>query len=434
MNEKNPEEAGKMSYRKQKVFYGWSVVACVCMILFLAFGSVYTFTTFFESFQVEFGTSRSSTSLVFAIAGFIYFSLGAISGQIADRMGSRWVIASGVFVISLGLLLSSFTVTVKQIYLVYGLGIGIGVGFTYVPAVGVVQRWFVTRRGLASGIAVMGIGLGTLGMPAFSAVLIHWSDWRTAYMVMSACVFCCGMAAAKLIVDSPEEMGLMPDGERTKIADSTDLQNNSPKKSTQPEGELTVNDVLKTHPFWLLYAGTFSASIGVFIPFVHLMPFSKDLGHTTSTGVFLLGLIGVGSTVGRFLIGGLADRFGRRRSLACMYAVMAATFAWWLLSSRIWELALLAIIFGTCYGGFVALLPAVTADYFSGSNISGILGALYTSVAFGNLLGPTFAGFMFDLQQSYIIPIVMSILAATVASICTLFLEKPESWRETFFQ
>ena len=280
----------------------------------------------------------------------------------------------------------------------------------------------------------MGIGLGTLGMPAFSAFLIHWSDWRTAYMIMSASVFVCGMAAALLIVDSPEELGLIPDGRRNHGGDSAALEKNIPEASRQQARGLTVKNVLKTRPFWLLYAGTLSASIGVFIPFVHLMPFSKDLGHTTSTGVLLLGLIGVGSTVGRFLIGGLADRLGRRRSLACMYAVMAAIFAWWLIASRIWELALLAIIFGTCYGGFVALLPAVTADYFSGSNISGILGALYTSVAFGNLLGPTFAGFMFDIRQSYVIPIVMSILAAIVASICTLFLEKPESWRETYFQ
>jgi OFA family oxalate/formate antiporter-like MFS transporter len=433
VKEKSPEEAGKMDYSKQKVFYGWIVVACVCVLLFFAFGSVYSFTIFFESFQMEFGTSRSSTSLVFAIAGFIYFSLGAISGQIADRMGSRWVVASGVLVISLGLLLSSFAVTVRQIYLFYGLGIGVGVGFIYVPAVGTVQRWFVTQRGLASGIAVMGIGLGTLVMPAFSALLVHWSDWRTAYMVMSACVFFCGMAAALLIVDSPETLGLMPDGKRINRGDSAALKNNFPKVSRQPERELAVKNVLKTRPFWLLYVGTFSASIGVFIPFVHLMPFSKDLGHTTSTGVLLLGLIGVGSTVGRFLIGGVADRLGRRLSLTCMYAVMGAVFAWWLVAARIWELSLLAIIFGACYGGFVALLPAVTADYFSGSNFSGILGALYTSVAFGTLLGPTFAGFMFDLRQSYVIPIMVSILAAVVAAICTLFLEKPESWRETFF-
>ena len=236
VKEKIPQGAGKTGDRKQNVFYGWIVVICVCVILFLAFGSVYSFTTFFASFQMEFGTSRSSTSLVFALAGFIYFSLGAISGHVADRVGSRWVIAAGVFVISLGLLLSSFAVTVEQIYLVYGLGIGIGVGFTYVPAVGTVQRWFVARRGLASGIAVMGIGLGTLGMPAFSAFLIHLSDWRTAYMVMSACVFCCGIAAAMLIVDSPGKMGLLPDGTQTNRGGSTDPTKNIPERITTIRG------------------------------------------------------------------------------------------------------------------------------------------------------------------------------------------------------
>jgi MFS family permease len=422
-----------MGHMRLKVFYGWIVVACVCVILFFAFGSVYSFTTFFASFQMEFRTSRSSTSFVFAIAGFIYFSLGAISGQIADRIGSRWVIASGMVVIGLGLLLSSFAVTVRQIYLFYGLGIGIGVGFAYVPAVGVVQRWFVAQRGLASGIAVTGIGLGTLGMPIFSALLIHWGDWRTAYMVMSASVIFFGVAAAFLIVESPDEMGLKPDGEPVNSDYDADLQKNIPTDAQKSRREITVKDVLKTRPFWLLYASTFSASMGVFIPFVHLMPFSKDLGFSTSTGVMLFSLIGVGSTVGRFLIGGFADRIGRRLSLACMYAVMGAVFAWWLIAASIWELALLAIIFGTCYGGFVALLPAVTADYFSGANISGILGVLYTSVAVGTLVGPTFAGYMFDLRQSYVIPITASMVAAIVASMCTLFLEKPESWRENFF-
>ncbi|MBW2176945.1 MAG: MFS transporter [Deltaproteobacteria bacterium] len=418
--------------RRLKIFYGWIVVACVCVLLFLAFGSVYSFTTFFESFQAEFGTSRSSTSLVFAIAGFIYFSLGAISGQIADRIGSRWVIAFGVAVIGLGLLMSSFATTVRQLYISYGLCIGIGVGFTYVPAVGVVQRWFVVRRGLASGIAVMGIGLGTLGMPVFSAFLIHWSDWRMAYVVMGACVLSCGLVATLLIVDSPGKMGLKPDNASVGAGDDDVPDEGSAAAKLIPAGDVTVRDVLKTRPFWLLYAGTFCASMGLFIPFVHLMPYAKDLGLATSTGVMLLSMIGVGSTVGRFLIGGFADRIGRRLSLACMYAVMGAIFAWWLTAPDFWGLVLLAVIFGTSYGGFVALLPAVTADYFSGANISGIIGALYTSVAIGSLLGPTFAGFMFDLRQSYAIPITASMLAAIFAALCTLFLEKPGSWREKF--
>jgi OFA family oxalate/formate antiporter-like MFS transporter len=423
-----------MAMKKLKIFYGWIVVACVCVLLFLAFGSVYSFTTFFESFQAEFNTSRSSTSLVFAIAGFLYFSLGAISGQIADRVGSRWVIVFGVAVIGIGLLLSSLATTVRHIYISYGLGIGIGVGFTYVPAVGVVQRWFVVRRGLASGLAVMGIGLGTLGMPVFSALLIHWSDWRTAYVVMGICVLACGLAAALLIVESPDKIGQRPDNAPVSAGDADGPGKGVAADGSMPEREVTVTVVLGTLPFWLLYAGTFLASMGVFIPFVHLMPYAKDLGFATSTGVMLLSLIGVGSTMGRFLIGGFADRVGRRLSLACMYAIMGLMFAWWLSSPGLWELVFFAVIFGASYGGFVALLPAVTADYFSGASISGIIGALYTSVAMGSLLGPTFAGFMFDLQDSYTIPIVASMLTSIFAAVCTLFLEKPGSWREKFIR
>ena len=114
--------------KSRDIFYGWVVVACVFVILFVAFGSAYSFTTFFESLQAEFHTSRSSTSFVFAIAGFLFFSLGAVSGLIADRIGSRRVIIFGIFVIGTGLLLASRAAALWQIYTAYGLGIGIGIG------------------------------------------------------------------------------------------------------------------------------------------------------------------------------------------------------------------------------------------------------------------------------------------------------------------
>jgi MFS family permease len=122
----------------------------------------------------------------------------------------------------------------------------------------------------------------------------------------------------------------------------------------------------------------------------------------------LFSLIGVGSTLGRFLVGGIADRLGRRQSLIGMYAGFAAMFSWWLLADSVWELAVFTLLFGTCYGGFVALMPALTADYFSGPNMSGIIGALYTSVAVGNLCGPTLAGY-------------------------ALLLKDPVKWRASFF-
>ncbi len=417
--------------KKKTIFYGWIIVACVFVILLLAFGSAYTFSTFFESLQMEFGTSRSSVSFVFAIAGFLYFSLSPLSGQIADRFGSRRVIIFGVIVISISLLLSSRAKTMWQIYAVYSLGIGVGIGFAYAPSMGVVQRWFVKRRGLASGLAVMGIGLGTLGMPIFSAALIHWSDWRTAYLVMSILVFICGVSAAILIAESPERRGLAPDGD---VIEADAL--NTPQETFKPEAtgvrEISLKDALRTKPFWLLYAGSFSFGLGLFIPFVHLIPFSNDLGLPKATGVMLFSLIGVGSIVGRFLLGSVADKFGRRRSLAAMYVGAAAIFAWWLVAANVWQLAIFAFIFGACYGGYVAILPAVTADYFSGPNISGIIGMIYTSVAVGNLIGPTIAGFIFDLLQSYTIPILASMITSLFAAVGAFVLEEPVKWRESF--
>ena len=101
--------------KKKTIFYGWIIVACVFVILFVAFGSAYSFSTFFESLQMEFHTSRSSVSFVFSIAGFIYFSLGALSGQIADRFGSRRVIIFGVLVVSISFLSASRVQSMGQI-------------------------------------------------------------------------------------------------------------------------------------------------------------------------------------------------------------------------------------------------------------------------------------------------------------------------------
>jgi MFS family permease len=416
---------------KKTIFYGWIIVACVFVILFVTFGSAYSFSTFFESLQTEFGTSRSSVSFVFAIAGFLYFSLGALSGQIADRFGSRRVIIFGVIVVSISLLLASRVETMWQIYAVYGLGIGIGIGSAYAPSMGVVQRWFVKRRGLASGIAVTGIGLGTLGMPVFSAALIHWSDWRTAYLAMSILVFTCGVSAAILITDSPQRRGLVPDGDEIKASDLNASQKTFKTNATRIR-EISLKDALHTKQFWLLYTGSFSFGLGLFIPFVHLIPFSNDLGLPNATGVMLFSLIGVGSTVGRFMLGSIADKIGRRSSLVIMYVGAAATFAWWLVAANVWQLAIFALIFGACYGGYVAILPAVAADYFSGPNISGVIGTLITSVAVGNLVGPPVAGFIFDLLHSYTIPIFASIITSLFAAVCSFTLEEPVKWRESF--
>ena len=80
---------------RPRIFYGWWVVTAAFAVTFVGFGSAYTFSAFVESLQRDFGASRGSVSLVFSLAGFLYFGLGVVSGPLADRFGSRRLAVAG---------------------------------------------------------------------------------------------------------------------------------------------------------------------------------------------------------------------------------------------------------------------------------------------------------------------------------------------------
>ena len=389
-----------------RFFYGWLVVLAAFAVTFFGFGSAYTFSAFVEPLQRDFGASRGSVSLVFSLAGFLYFGLGIVSGPLADRFGSRRLAVAGMILTGLGLAAASAARSLLEVYAAYGLGVGLGVGCAYVPAIGAVQRWFVRRRGFASGLAVSGIGFGTLLMPPLASLLIEMLGWRGAYLVLGGLAATIGAALAVLIENDPRDRGLGPDGD--------------PRQSDAPtvrrEGT-SVREAIRSRRFIGLYASCLICSFGVFVPFVHLVPYARDHGVAPSSAVLLLGAIGVGSTAGRFFLGGLADRMGRQFSLVLMFAGMALALVTWVVSVDIWSLAAFAFLYGVFYGGWVAVLPAVVMDYFGGRNVSSIIGVLYTSVAFGTLVGPSAAGFAFDLNHSYTLPIMASASTNIVAAV-----------------
>jgi MFS family permease len=392
--------------RNSRIFYGWFVVAAAFAVTFVGFGCAYTFSAFVESLQRDFGASRGSVSLVFSLAGFLYFGLGIISGPLADRFGSRRLAVAGMVLTGLGLAAASAARNLLEVYTAYGLGVGVGVGCAYVPAIGAVQRWFVRRRGFASGLAVSGIGVGTLVMPPLAALLIESLGWRGAYLALGVLAAGLGGGLSLLIENDPRDRGLGPDGD-------------PPQPGAQPVRPpgASVSEAVRSPRFISLYLACLICSFGVFVPFVHLVPYAGDHGVAPSSAVLLLGVIGVGSTAGRFFLGGLADRIGRQPSLLLMFAGMALALALWVTSTTIWSLAAFAFLYGVFYGGWVAVLPAVVMDQFGGRNVSGIIGVLYTSVAFGTLIGPSAAGFAFDLSHSYTLPILASAGANIIAAV-----------------
>ncbi len=391
--------------RPSGIFHGWLVVAGAFAVTFVGFGSAYTFSAFVGPLQNDFAASRGSVSLVFSLAGFLYFGLGIVSGPLADRWGSRRLAVIGMILTGMGLAAAGAARNLTEVYAAYGIGIGLGVGCSYVPAVGATQRWFVRRRGFASGLAVSGIGVGTLVMPPFASFLIGTLGWRDAYLVLGAVAAIVGGGMALIIENDPRGRGLGPDGDA--------LQSDA--RSLRPVGA-SVHDAIRSVRFVSLYAACLICSFGVFVPFVHLVPYAVDHGMPRPSAVLLLSTIGGGSTAGRFLLGGLADRMGRRSALVMMFVGMALALIVWAFATNVWSLVTFALVYGAFYGGWVAVLPAVVMDYFGGRNVSGIIGALYTSVAFGTLIGPSAAGFAFDMTHSYLVPIAASVCANIVAA------------------
>jgi MFS transporter, OFA family, oxalate/formate antiporter len=398
--------AANQVQRAPQIFRGWYVVAAAFVVTFIGFGTAYTFTAFVAPLQADFGASRGSVSLVFSLAGFLYFALGVISGPLADRWGARPLAALGMVLNGAGLVLASQARTLTEVYLSYALGVGLGVGCAFVPALGAVQRWFDKHRAKASGFAVAGVGVGTLVMPPLATLLISAFGWRDAYLILGVAVALVGVAATLMIENDPQARGLAPDGE-------------PPQQSarTAPKVGSSLGDAIRSREFWILYATTLLCSFGAFVPFVHLVPYATAHGISPSSAALLVGAIGVGSTAGRFFLGTLADRVGHVRALTMMIPGMGCTLIIWVISSAPWALAFFAICYGVFYGGWVAVLPAVVMGYFGGRNVSSIMGTLYTSVALGTLAGPSAAGWAFDISGTYTVPIVSAIAADLAAAL-----------------
>jgi len=390
---------------------GWIVVAAAFVVMFCGLGGLYAFPAFFNALQQDFSASRAALSWVFSGAVALYFAIGVISGPLTDRLGARPVVLGGIALVGFSLIFAGMASSIAMVALAIGLGVGLGIGFSYVPAVSAVQRWFLMRRGFASGIAVSGIGLGTLIMPKVAEYLVANLGWRGAYTILGLFVVLAGGAAALFVDNAPEKRGMAPDGKL--------LQGPLPSRNELPG--MSLGETVRSSQFRIFYLASVLASVGLFIPFVHLTPSAQDRGVDPSTAVTLFALIGIGSTAGRFLIGGVADRMGRRRSLALMFLGLGLMMGWWIFASSAIGLAVFALVFGLCYGGYVALAPALLVDVFGPRNASGVIGVSYTAAALGSLLGPPLAGYAFDLTQSYTVPIaiagVLGLLAALLVSL-----------------
>ncbi len=361
--------------------YAWVVVWATFVCLALIFGVSYSFAAFFESFATEFAAQRADVSWIFGLSGFVYFVLGAGGGMLADRFGPRIVCSVGMGLIASGLLATSWATSLLAVYVSYGLLVGLGIALVYTPSIASVQPWFTTRRGLAGGIASSGVGAGTLLVPVLVAMAIGPMPWREAMQVLALSVLVLGLLAAALLRRAPAAPSQGAGGSAS---------------------GLTLRETLRSPTFRWLYLATVLASPVMFIPFAHVSASARDLGLGEAFAVGLVGLIGVGSLVGRFAIGLMADRLGRAQTLVLLQLSMGTSYVLWGAADGPFLLVIFALWFGLSYGSIVSLLPAICMDYFGGKSVASVVGTLYSGAALGNLLGPVLAGAVFDWSGHYL--------------------------------
>lgn len=357
-------------------FRGWRVVAGAFITSMVGFGAIYSYGAFSVTLASTFHMSLAATSIIISLSNGTAFALSAISGLLAERFGSRALAVTGMLVIAGGLLLAASSTSASEIYLGYGALVGIGTGLAYVPAFAAIQRWFITWRGLASGIAASGIGVGTLLIHPMNELLSQYGDWRTTFKISSLMVTLIGIAGAVLLSDSPEEWGEYPD----------DHKNHCGLISTAVAA-ISLRQALSSTDFRRMYGGIMLVSVPVALPYAYLASSAMSQGFSVREAVRLISIIGIGSIVGRLVVASTADRLGRRSMfIACCVGLAAVMLVW--ANAYGFGFHGFALAFGLFYGGFVALLPTFTVDHFGREHVASMMGLLYTGRAVAQLFGP----------------------------------------------
>jgi len=373
-------------------FYGWVVVGAAFFVLFMAYGAQFSFGVFFAAMLEEFGWSRAALSGAFALYAFGYSAFSAVAGNITDRLGPRTVIATGGLFLGAGWIAMSATSELWHPYVFYGVVAALGMSTANVPCGATVARWFVRRRGLATGLATAGGSFGAFACPPIAQLLVSRVGWRWAYVVFGVAILLTLNLLAPLMKRDPEKLGLMPDGDPP-----ADVRLVRPERGR----DFTMVQAMRTRAFWMLFA-LFSATwLPIFTPLVHLVPLARGLGIAPLVAATLVSAIGLAGIVGRLVMGGVSDRVGRRPAIAVGIALQVAAFLGFAVAGALPGLYAASITFGFSYGAVSALFPAMVADFFGRGQAGSLVGLLFAMAGSMAAWGPLSAGFIYDRTGSY---------------------------------
>ena len=396
---------------KDRLFYGWVVVAAFLVIGITFYGIHFSFGVFFKSIESEFNLTRAATSAVLSANMLLAGVYSFFAGWALDRYGPRIVVLlMGIFT-GLSLVLTSQTNALWQLFITYSLLLAMGTGPLYVVPMSVVSRWFDKKRGMALGLSSLGVGLGMVVMAPFATYLITNFDWHTAYLIIGLIAWSVALPLSLLLKKDPREVGALPDGVKayTEAAKSEG-------DSIQPI-DSSLSQLFRTRNFWLFVFIWFLFAACLFLIFTHLVPHITDIGFSAGQAAVVLSLIGVASIPGRLIMGIVSDRLGRKLAVSTCTLLLAGAIVWLVWAQDLWSLYLFALVFGFFHSGIGSSGAALISDTFGLGKIGAIFGLLEIGFGIGAAVGSAIGGIIFDINQSYSLAFLIGAGAILLATL-----------------
>ena len=402
---------------RPRFFYGYIVVGAAFLIVAIAYGSYNSFGVFFESLLIDFDWNRATISGALSLSWIMQGLFSIVMGRLTDRIGPRIVLTICGFLIGLGYLLMSQVGAVWQLYLFYGVIIGSGMGGSWVPIVSTIARWFVKRRNLMTGIALTGVGAGTLIVPPVISRLISAYNWHTSYLILGSIIMVAVVLVAQLLRRDPAQAKQRPYGE-----------SEGEKQELGSEIHVfSLKEAVHTRQFWLASGMFFCFGFSVYTIMAHIVLDATGVAISSVSAANILATLGGLSIVGRIVLGSAADRFGNRQIFIIGFVLMAAALFWLVPNKEVWGLYLFAGVFGFAFGGCATSESPLVAGLFGLSSHGLILGVMsLLGFTLGAAIGPFVAGHIFDMTSSYELAFIVSGALSVVGLILTILLSPIE--------
>lgn len=365
--------------------YRWIIVGLGALMTCVAIGAMFSLAVFLDPMTIATGWSRAGISSAMTL-NFIIMGLGGFGwGAASDRFGTRPVVLIGTVLLGLALVLASRATSLLEFQLTYGILVGLAASTFFAPMIATTMGWFEKHRSLAVALVSVGIGVAPMTISPFARWLTTAYDWRFAMLVIGIGAWALLLPASLLVRRPPAPASHAA----------------SPKGAQGDGASASAWDALRTPQFIVLGLTFFACCAAHSGPIFHMVSYAIVCGVAPMAAVSIYSVEGLAGLGGRLLLGVLGDKYGAKPVLIGGLMVQAVVIAAYAFVNRLEEFYMLAVIFGTAYGGVMPLYAVLARDYFSQRILGTVLGAATMLSSLGMAFGPLAGGWVFDNFGNY---------------------------------